>query len=127
LGLGRDSRISLQWRDMKPPSNQQGGIEVRDISTTTVELEHGEREAAVRLRLLSSRQEDWRVEGASLTAGDGQPPVAMRVLSDTSIPAGTARELDMMVGPTQEELTGTYTLRLWGGGRELTLENITFP
>lgn len=127
LRLGRGSRISLYWRDVKPQSGQHGGIEVRDISTTTVELEHGEREAAVRLRLLNSRQEDWRVEGASLTAGDGQPPIDMRVLSDTSIPAGTAREIDVAVGPTQQELTGTYTLRLWGGGREITLENITFP
>lgn len=127
LGLGRDSRISLQWRDMKPPSNQQGGIEVRDISTTTVELEHGEREAAVRLRLLSRRQEGWRVEGASLTAEDGQPLTDVRVLPEPSLPAGAVRRIDVVVGPTQQELTGTYTLRLWGGGRELPLENITFP
>ena len=41
--------------------------------------------------------------------------------------AGEAKALDVVVGPTPKELTGPYTLKLWGGGRELTLENITFP
>ncbi|QRK13367.1 DUF2381 family protein [Archangium violaceum] len=127
LRLGRGSRISLHWRDVKPQGGQRGDIDVSEISTTTVELEHGEREAAVRVRLANNRQEDWRVEGASLTAGGGQPLTAVRVLPEAALPAGAVRRIDVVLGPTQQELTGRYTLRLWGGGLEIALENIEFP
>lgn len=127
LRLGRGSRISLHWRDVKPQGGQRGDIEVSEISTTAVELEHGESEAAVRVRLANNRQDDWRVESASLSAGDDQPLMDTRLVSDAFLPAGAVRRIDVVVGPTQQALTGRYTLKLVGGGRELVLENIEFP
>ncbi|MFY0572880.1 DUF2381 family protein [Archangium lansingense] len=127
LGLGRGRGISLRWRDVKPPSSPRGDLTVRTVSTTRVGVEDGQREAAVRLRVQNSGAEEWSPEGASLATSDGQVLEGVRVLSDASLPAGFTRSLHVIVGPTQQELTGTYTLRLWGGGRELTLENIEFP
>ena len=127
LRRGSASGLTLEWRQVEPPAGQRGGVTVRDISTTRVEVEEGQREAAVRLRLRNISTAEWTFEGASLAPGEGQALVGVRILAGTSLPAGVTRDLDVVVGPTQRELTGTYTLRLWGGGRELTLENITFP
>ncbi|MGZ3457543.1 MAG: DUF2381 family protein [Archangium sp.] len=127
LKLDTSGDVSLRWRDVKPLSSQRGDVIVRTISTTSVAVEEGEREAAVRLRLQYNGTEPWTAEGASLAAGEGQALVGVRVLPDASIPTGLLRYVYVVVGPTQQELTGAYTLRLWGGGHELTLENITFP
>ncbi|MGZ3459694.1 MAG: DUF2381 family protein [Archangium sp.] len=127
LRRGSATGLTLQWRAVELPAGQRDGLTVLNISTTRVEVEEGQREAAVRLRLRNSGTVAWTVEGASLTAGEGQALVGVRVLSGASLPSGVTRDLDVVVGPTPRELTGTYTLKLWGGGHELTLENITFP
>ncbi|WP_158502359.1 DUF2381 family protein [Vitiosangium sp. GDMCC 1.1324] len=126
LKLGATSGISLRWREAKPPVGQQGDVRVLNLSTTHVEVEEEQRAAAVRLRLRNVGTETWTPEGASLAAGEDQAPGNIRVLPDVSLPAGVVRKIDLIVGPTQQKLTGTYTLKLWGGGHELTLENITF-
>jgi uncharacterized protein (TIGR02268 family) len=127
LGLGMNGEISLRWRDIKPPSSPRGDLTVRDISTTSVGVEDGQREGAVRLRVQNNGAEEWSAEGASLETSTGQTLVSVQVVSDEALPAGFTRALHVVVGPTPRELTGTYTLRLWGGGRELVLENIEFP
>lgn len=127
LQLDGTNEISLKWRKEKPPAAQHGDVRTQGILTTRVEAGEEQRVAAVRLRLWNNGTETWTPEGGSLAAGEEQAPINIRVLSDASLPAGLTRQIDVVVGPTQQRLTGTYTLRLWGGGRELTLENIEFP
>lgn len=127
LKRGSASGLTLEWRQVDPPAGQRGDVTVRDITTTRVEVEEGQHEAAVRLRLRNIGTAEWTFEGASLAPLEEQALVGVRVLPDGSFPARFTKQIDVVVGPTQQELTGTYTLKLWGGGRELTVENITFP
>ncbi len=127
LRLGKTDGLTLQWRKVNPPVGQRGDLKVVDLSTTRMKVEEGQREAAVRIQLRNDGKETWTVEGASLAAGGGQALPDVRVLSDASLAAGDSRGVYVVLGPTQQELRGNYTLKLWGGGRELIMEDIFFP
>ncbi|HSP77714.1 MAG TPA: DUF2381 family protein, partial [Myxococcaceae bacterium] len=125
--LGGSNGIHLQWHKVRHPRNQVGEIEVWGCFTTRVEVEDGQREAAIELRLSNQGTGDWTVEGVSLVSAEGQPLAEVQVLSDAALPAESRSELHLVVGPTPRQLRGTYTLKLWGGGSEVTVESIVFP
>ncbi len=84
-------------------------------------------EAAVRLTLANGGTEAWALAGASLTPQEGIPLAEVGMLPGTLIPAVAPKEIDILVRPTPRHLKGTYTLKLWGGGRDATVEGLNLP
>jgi uncharacterized protein (TIGR02268 family) len=126
LGLGHLYGITLQWHEVGHFTDTGNNIAADKIWTTRVEVGGGQREASVRLRLRNDSTDAWTLEGASLTSIEGTPLVNVRILAGGPIPAGDFREIHATVGPTDQALTGTYTLKLWGGGREAFVDGVRF-
>jgi uncharacterized protein (TIGR02268 family) len=126
MRLGRPDGITLQWHAVAHFTSEGGNVAVRQPETALVEVEMGQHEAAVRFRLRNDGTEAWTLEGASLTSAEGVVLANVRVFAGGPIPAGDVREVHATVGPTDQALTGTYTLKLWGAGRETSVEGINF-
>jgi uncharacterized protein (TIGR02268 family) len=126
LGIGRLYGLTLQWQEMGQFTGTGDNVVADNIWTTRVDVGGGWREAAVRLRLRIRSTETWTLEGASLASADGPPLMLVRVLPGAPLPSDGYGEIHVAVGPTDQSLTGTYTLKLWGGGREALIEGIRF-
>jgi uncharacterized protein (TIGR02268 family) len=127
MRLGRPDGITLQWHTVAHFTSDKGNASVRHSETARTEVEGGQFEAAVRFRLRNDGTEAWTLEGASLTSVEGVSLANVRVFAGGPIPAGDFRRIYVAVGPTDRDLTGTHTLRLWGGGREVLVEGVRFP
>jgi uncharacterized protein (TIGR02268 family) len=126
LGLGRLHGLTLQWQEVGQFTDLGDNIAAENIWTTRLEVGGGQREAAVRLWLRNDGTDAWVLEGASLTSADGPTLVVERVFAGAPIKSNDHGEVYMAVGPTVQALTGTYTLKLWGRGREALMKGIRF-
>jgi uncharacterized protein (TIGR02268 family) len=126
LGLGHLYGLTLQWRAVRQFTSTGDNIVIDNIWTTRVEVGGGQREAAVHLRLRIRGTEAWKLEEASLSSAEGPPLMLVRVLPGAPVPSDGYGEVHVAVGPTDQPLTGTYTLKLWGAGREALIDNIHF-